>query len=95
MKILQIHLWMQNKKETWTEPEVLRFSKLYPEGKPQRGKRIVIEPDSQSLPAIKLQIAKELIKWRSQLLHYYVVVVVEKSDGSPGFRVIVKKQVIV
>jgi len=94
MKILQLHLWIQNKRETWTEPEVLRFSKQCPEGKPSRGKRIVIEPESQSLAGIKLQIAKELVKYRNQLLYYYVVVVVEKSDGTPGFRTVVPKVVI-
>jgi hypothetical protein len=94
MKIIQIHVWIQNKRETWAEPEVLRFSKQHPEGKPVRGKRIVLEPESQSITAIKMQIARELMKWKGQLLSYYVVIVVEKRDGAPGYRTIVPKIVL-
>jgi hypothetical protein len=94
MKILQLHLWIQNKRETWTEPEVIRFSKKFPEGKPSKGKRIVIEPESQSLPGLKIQLAKELEKWKAQIKYYYVVVVVEKSDGTPGYRTIIPKVVL-
>lgn len=94
MKIIQLHVWIQNKRKTWTEPEVMRFSKRYPEGKPASGKRIVLEPETQSIPGLKIQIAKELAKWRPQLLYYYVVMVVEKSDGTPGYRTIVPKIVI-
>jgi hypothetical protein len=94
MKVLELHVWIQNKKETWTEPEVLRFSKAYPEGRPSRGKRLVMIPESQVLNSMKLQIAKELAKWRSQLAYYYVVVAVEKSDGTTGYRTIVPKQMV-
>lgn len=94
MKILQLHLWLQNKKETWTEPEVLRFSKKHPEGVAIKGKRVVLEPESQSIASIKLQVAKELLKYRNQLKSYYVVVAVERSDGSAGYRTIVPRIII-
>ena len=94
MKIAQLHLWMKDKNNQWTEPEVLRFSKQYPEGKPARGKRIVLEPESQNIAEMKLQIAKELVKWRKQIESYYVVVVIERSDGTPGYRTIVPKIVL-
>ena len=94
MKIAQLHLWLQNKQGTWTEPEVLRFSKQYPDGKPARGKRIVLEPETQSIANIKLQIAKEIVKWRKQIESYYVVVVIERSDGTLGYRTIVPKIVL-
>lgn len=94
MKILQLHLWIQNKQGTWSEPEVVRFSKKYPDGKPARGKRIVIEPETQSLADIKLQIAREVVKWRNQIESYYVVVAIERSDGTTGYRTIVPKIVL-
>jgi hypothetical protein len=89
MKIIQLHVWMQNKSKSWETPEVPRGK----DGHPSPGKRIVLEPESQNIISIKLQIAKELAKYRRELLNYYVVVVVERSDGTPGYRTIVPKVV--
>lgn len=94
MRIVQLHLWIQNAEKSWTEPEVLRFSKQFPEGKPSRGKRIVLEPESQAIADIKLQIARELVKWRKQIESYYVVVAVERGDGTIGYRTIVPKIIL-
>lgn len=96
-KIIQLHIWLKDKKERWTEPEVLRQHTI--DGKkamlPAPGKRLVIEPESDSLTQMKIQIARTVIPFRSKIRSYYVVAVVEKSDGEVAFRTIIPMTVIV
>jgi hypothetical protein len=78
---------MQNKRETWTEPEVInRF------GNVQKGKRIVLDiAEGTSIPEMKVAVARELDKYIKQLKYYYVVAVVQRDDGELGFKTIVRK----
>lgn len=55
---------------------------------------IQITPSSQNPVSMKLDVAKELAKIRSRVEYYYVVVEVEKGDGTPGYRTIVPKTVV-
>jgi hypothetical protein len=91
-KITQIHLWMHDKTDTWREPEVINPRT----GKPQKGKRIVLEPESDSLTGMKIQIAREIRKWTNtgKLKNYYVVIVVEKSDGEFAYRTVIPTTVV-
>jgi hypothetical protein len=90
---------MKDKKGEWREPEVLR--KRYENDKqvmvPSVGKRVVLEPESESLTGMKIQIAKELMKWRrkGKLKSYYVVAVAEREDGEIGYRTIIPQTVVV
>jgi hypothetical protein len=85
--VIELHIWMQNKKETWHEPEVVnRF------GNEQRGKRIVLDIEENTpIAEMKIAVARELDKWITQLRYYYVVAVVQRDDGEIGFRTIVPK----
>lgn len=86
-KIKELHIWMQNKRKTWTEPEVLNSR-----GQIQKGKRIVLEiAEGTTIPEMKVAVAKELIKYKKQLLYYYVVAKVERDDMEFGYRTIVPK----
>jgi hypothetical protein len=89
-RVIQLHLWIQNKKETWKEPEVInRF------GKEQRGKRIVLDVDEgTAIATMKTAVAKELDKRIKQLRYYYVVAVVQRDDGEIGYKTIVPKTVV-
>ena len=89
-RVIELHLWIQNKKETWKEPEVVnRF------GKEQRGKRIVLEvAEGTGIPEMKVAVAKELDKYVKQLRYYYVVAVVQRDDGEIGYRTIVPKTIL-
>jgi len=89
-RVIELHLWIQNKKETWKEPEVVnRF------GKEQRGKRIVMDiGEGTGIPEMKVAVAKELEKYTKQLKYYYVVAVVQRDDGDIGFRTIVPKTIL-
>jgi hypothetical protein len=93
MNVIQLHLWMMDKKHKWTEPEVVKKD---PDGKLYEapGKRIVIEPSGPSVIQMKMDVARELDKWIKRLEYYYVVAVAEKSDGTPVFRTIVPKTVV-
>ena len=86
-RVIELHIWMQNKKETWKEPEVInRF------GNEQRGKRIVLDvAENTTTDEMKVAVATELEKWITQLRYYYVVAVVQRDDGEVGFRTIVPK----
>jgi NAD(P)H-flavin reductase len=89
-RIIELHLWVQNKKETWRESEVVnRF------GVEQRGKRIVLEiAEGTGIPEMKIAVAKELDKYANKLRYYYVVAVVQRDDGEVGFRTIVPKTIL-
>lgn len=89
-RVIELHLWIQNKKETWKEPEVVnRF------GKEQRGKRIVLEvAEGTGVAEMKVAVAKELDKYQKQLRYYYVVAVVQRDDGEVAFRTIVPKTIL-
>lgn len=89
-RVIELHLWIQNKKETWKEPEVVnRF------GREQRGKRIVLEvAEGTGIPEMKVAVAKELDKHVKQLRYYYVVAVVQRDDGEVGHRTIVPKTIL-
>lgn len=91
-KIIQIHIWLKDKRDRWREPEVLSGRSQ----KPMKGKRIVIEPESDSLTVMKIQVAREVMKWRNtgELRSYYVVVVVQKEDGDIAYRTIVPTTVV-
>ena len=91
-KIIQIHLWMHDKADRWREPEVTNPRS----GKPQKGKRIVMEPETDSLTQMKIQIAREVIKWRKtgQLKNYYVVIAVQKEDGEIAYRTVIRTTVV-
>ena len=89
-RALELHIWMQNKKQTWTEPEVV--NRL---GKHQRGKRIVLElKEGTTVAEMKVAVATELDRWRKQLRYYYVVVVAQRDDGRIGYRTIVPKTIV-
>jgi hypothetical protein len=87
-KIIQLHIWMQNKRMKWKEPEVINpHSK-----KPQPGKRIVLDvSEGTGIPEMKVAVAQELEKYKKNILYYYVVAVVERDDGEIGYRTIVGK----
>jgi hypothetical protein len=86
----ELHVWMQNKRETWTEPEVINKW-----GQEQKGKRIVIEvSEKTTIPEMKIAVAEQLERFRKQLKYYYVVAVVEKEDGTFAYKTIVKKVVL-
>jgi hypothetical protein len=89
-RVIELHLWIQNKKETWREPEVVnRF------GVEQRGKRIVLEiAEGTGIPEMKVAVARELDKYVKKLRYYYVVAVVQRDDGEIGFRTIVPKTIL-
>lgn len=88
--VIQLHLWIMDKKKTWTEPEVVNRH-----GNESPGRRIVIEPSGPSVVQMKLNVARELGKWMGKIIYYYVVAVVEKDDGSIAYRTIVPKTVVV
>jgi hypothetical protein len=98
-KIIQLHLWMKDKKDQWTEPEVLRkkYVNNVLQMAPAIGKRIVLEPESDSITGMKIQIAKEILKWRrtGKLKSYYVVAVAQKNDGEVAFRTIIPTTIVV
>lgn len=86
-KIKELHIWMQNRKMNWKEPEVVNS-----QGKMQKGKRVVLEiADGTPVAEMKVEVAKILKQYKKQLLYYYVVAVVEREDGEFGFRTIVPK----
>lgn len=88
MRVIELHLWVQNKDRTWSTDTGRK--------KPTPGKRIVIDPPgSGSIVEMKIAVAKELQKLANKLEYYYVVVVVERNDGTPGYRTIVPKTVVV
>jgi ribosomal protein S5 len=91
-KVIQIHIWLKDKKERWREPEVVNPRS----NKPMKGKRIVLEPESDSLTGMKIQVAREIQKWyrTGELLSYYVVVVVRREDGEIAYRTIVRTTVM-
>lgn len=84
-RVIELHIWMQNKKETWREPEVINQF-----GNEQRGKRVVLDvAENTSIAEMKVAVATELDKWIEQLRYYYVVAVVQRDDGTVGYRTIV------
>jgi hypothetical protein len=86
-RVIELHLWIQNKRETWHEPEVVNKF-----GNQQRGKRIVLEvPEGMSIPEMKILVAETLDKYIGKLKYYYVVAMVRREDGEYGFRTIVPK----
>jgi hypothetical protein len=84
MKVIQLHVWLKDPKNKWYEPEVVNKN-----GDPVPGKRIVIEPSGPSVVQMKLDVAKVILEWRNKIESYYVVAVVERDDGTPGYRTIV------
>lgn len=89
-RVIELHLWIQNKKETWRDPEVVnRF------GHEQRGRRIVIDiAEGTAISEMKIAVAEELEKYAGKLRYYYVVAVVQRDDGEVGFRTIVPKTIL-
>lgn len=85
--IKELHIWMQNRRMNWKESNVKNSS-----GRSQPGKRIIldIEPGTP-VAEMKIAVAEELIKYKKELLYYYVVAVVERDDGEMGYRTIVPK----
>lgn len=90
-KVIQLHLWMRDKRHKWTESEVINAKSQ----KPQPGKRIVLDIMTESITEMKLAVARELQKWLPKLDYYYVVAVVEREDGTIGYRVVVKTTTVV
>lgn len=86
-QVISLHIWVQNKKERWKEPEVVnRF------GREQRGKRIVLDLDEgTSIAEMKIAVAKELDRFAGKLRYYYVVAVLQREDGKIVYRTIVPK----
>lgn len=54
--------------------------------------KLTIYPSGPAAIQIKLDIAEALKKISKKVFQYYVVAEVTKSDGTPGFRVIVPLQ---
>jgi hypothetical protein len=90
-RVIQLHVWMQNPKQTWQDSEVLNAQS----GQPQPGKRIVLDiGEGATIPEMKIAVAEVLDKYRKQLVkggYYYVVAVVQRPDGEVGYRTIVPK----
>jgi hypothetical protein len=89
-QVIQLHIWIQNKRETWKEKEVVnRF------GNEQRGRRIVLDiEEKESVSEMKIRVAEELDKYAGKLRYYYVVAVVQRDDGEIGYRTIVPKTIL-
>jgi hypothetical protein len=90
-RVIQLHIWMNNKKQTWYDSEVVNVQS----GKPQPGKRIVLDiGEDATIPEMKIAVAEVLTKYKRQLFaggYYYVVAVVQRPDGEVGYRTIVPK----
>lgn len=57
-------------------------------------KKIVVVPESQSIEAMKIDIAKTIKPIIRKIEYYYVVVVVRKPGGKYGYRTVVPKQLV-
>ena len=88
--LIEFHVWLHDKARKWKEPEVHR------NGKPVPGKRLVIEPESDNITQMKLQIARAITPYRrsGKLQYYYVVAVAETEDGNLAYRTIVPKTIV-
>lgn len=95
-KVIQLHVWMQNRRKTWTESEVQvsRFRDNKKVMVPHPGKRIVLDIETDNITQMKLAVAKVVKEYEKQLGYYYVVAVVQRDDGEIGYRTIVRKTVI-
>jgi hypothetical protein len=89
-RVIALHIWIQNKKETWKEKEVVnRF------GNAQRGRRIVVDiEEGTPVSEMKIAVAKELDKYAGKLRYYYVVAQVQRDDGEYGYKTIVPKTIV-
>jgi hypothetical protein len=84
-RVIELHIWMQNKKETWHEPEIINQF-----GNDHRGKRIVLDiEENTTIAEMKIAVATELDKYITQLRYYYVVAKVQRDDETIGYRTIV------
>jgi hypothetical protein len=99
-RVIQLHLWMQNKKETWHEKEVMNQFGDY-----QRGRRVILDVGvNASIAEMKVAVANELKKHMRSLKYYYVVAVMERDEeprkrgkkgkSNIGYRTIVPKVVL-
>jgi hypothetical protein len=89
-QVIALHIWIQNKKETWREPEVVNKF-----GNKQRGKRIVLEiGENTPVAEMKIAVAEELEKYTGKIRYYYVVAVVQRDDGEVGYRTVVPKTIL-
>lgn len=98
-QVIQLHVWMQNKKETWTDPEVLVARTDPRDGRkkmfPHVGKRAVLDVENMTIPAMKSAVAELVDSYLQKgLKYYYVVAVVQRDDGEIGYKTIVPKTVV-
>ena len=92
-KVIQLHVWMQNKSESWEDKEVMVKQPSTGKMVPHRGKRLVLEIETESFAAMKIAVAKALKKYKRSIKYYYVVAVVQREDLTIGYRTIVPKVV--
>ena len=93
-KVIQLHIWMQNKKGTWVENEVQHKQPSTGKMVPHPGKRIVLDVETDNINAMKIACADAIKKYIKQLKFYYVVAVVQREDSTLGYRTIVPKVVL-
>lgn len=93
-KVIQLHIWMQNKKGTWIEKEVQHKKPSTGEMIPHPGKRLVLDIETQDINTMKIACAEALKKYMKQIKYYYVVAVVQREDETIGYRTIVPKVVL-
>jgi hypothetical protein len=93
-KVIQLHVWMQNKRGTWTESEVMTKQPSTGKMVPHKGKRIVLDVETESISTMKIAIAHVLKKYLRQIKYYYVVAVVQREDNTIGYRTIIPKVVL-
>lgn len=62
------------------------------EKKKDTSRRIVVEPTSQNIQDMKMDIAKVIKSLTKKIDYYYVVVQVRRAGGKLGYRVVVPRQ---
>lgn len=93
-KVVQLHIWMQNKKGTWTEKEVLTKQPSTGQMVPHVGKRVVLDIETDNINTMKIAVSEVLKDYMRTLKYYYVVAVVQRENGEIGYRTIVPKVVL-
>jgi hypothetical protein len=94
-QVIQLHVWLKDSRERWLEKEVLVMKTDPKDGHkkmlPHVGKRIVLEVEGVSIARMKTMVAETVEKWiGKKLKNYYVVAVVQRDDGSIGYKTIVR-----
>jgi hypothetical protein len=97
--VIQLHVWMQNRRESWVDPEVQTIKTDPTDGRkklmPHVGKRVVLDVEGLSVTAMKTLVAQTVDSYiQKKLLYYYVVAVILRDDGEYGYKTIVRKTTV-